>query len=40
MNEWINFSGHPLLSIDIISKNQYLINKYPVMKLFTPKKFS
>jgi hypothetical protein len=24
MNEWINFSGHPLLSIDIISKN----NKY------------
>ena len=21
MNEWINFSGHPLLSIDIISKN-------------------
>ena len=24
MNEWINFSGHPILSIDIISKN----NKY------------
>jgi hypothetical protein len=24
MNEWINFSGHPLLSIDIISRN----NKY------------
>jgi aminopeptidase N len=24
MNEWINFSGHPLLNIDIISKN----NKY------------
>ena len=22
MNEWINFSGHPLLSIDIISKNE------------------
>ena len=21
MNEWINFSGHPLLSVDIISKN-------------------